>query len=146
MISPNIIYNIFNALSKDSEYGFYYFPYGYLFRYPKWGTINSLGFRTSKELKWYKENRSDIYLIELFGGSCGFDILVADQHTIAANIENFLNQNRFSLGIEKPVHVLNLSAPGNVVLNQINTFTLFGYELNPDMVISHHGAVTLLQD
>ena len=28
-------HNIFNRLSESSEYGFYYFPYGYLFRYPK---------------------------------------------------------------------------------------------------------------
>ena len=33
-----------------------------------------------------------------------------------------------------------MAAPGNVLLNHINTFTLFGYELKPDMVISHHGA------
>ena len=133
-------HNIFNKLSKDSEYGFYYFPYGYLFRYPKWGCINSLGFRTPHELEWYKKNRSGIYLVQLYGGSCGFDILVPDEYTIAAQIEKYLNNNRSLLGIDKPIHVLNMSAPGNVVLNQINTFTLFGYPLSPDIVVSHHGA------
>ena len=133
-------HNIFNKLSDDSEYGFYYFPYGYLFRYPKWGRINSLGFRMQYELEWYKQNRSGIYLVEFFGGSTGFDILVPDHETIAHKIEIFLNENRANLGIDKPVHVINMSAPGNVLLNQINTFTLFGYQLEPDMVISHHGA------
>ena len=37
--------NIFNNLSKKSEYGFI-IKLWFLFRYPKWGGINDLGFET----------------------------------------------------------------------------------------------------
>ena len=133
-------HNIFNKLSDSSEYGFYYYPYGYLFRYPKWGQINSLGFRTKYELEWFQIHRDDIYLVQFYGGSTGFDILVDDEHTISQLIENFMNENASQHNIRKPVHVLNLSQPGNVLLNQISNYMNFGYLLKPDMVISHHGA------
>ena len=43
------------------------------------------------------------------------------------------------LKTDKEVHVLNLSQPGNVILNQIVNFTLYGHQLAPDIVIAHQG-------
>jgi len=132
-------HNIFNRLSDSSEYGFYFFPYGYLFRYPKWGTINNLGFRTPHDLADLLKHRDEYFLVQFFGGSTGFDILVPDHETIASRIESFMNKNLDRLGIQKQVIVLNLSQPGNVLLNHISNFTLYGFKLRPDMIISHHG-------
>jgi len=132
-------YCIFNKLSENSTYGYNFFPYGYLFRYPKWGTINSLGFRSGYELSDIKAIRREIFLVEFYGGSTGFDILVSDHETIAARIEKLLNENATELGINRPVVVLNLSQPGNVILNHILNFTLYGYALDPDIIISHGG-------
>ena len=135
-------HNIFNRISSDSDYGFYYFPYGYLFRYPKWGKINSLGFRSKYEIEWIKENRSKLILCVFSGGSTGFDILVPDKDTIAYGIEDELKsmQENGLLEKNKEVVVLNISQPGNLILNQMNNYILFAMELKPDVVISHFGA------
>ena len=135
-------HNIFNRISSQSEYGFYYFPYGYLFRYPKWGTLNSLGFRSKYEIEWIKRNRNDLILCIFSGGSTGFDILVPDEDTIAYGLENELRimQQKGVLEKDKEVVVLNISQPGNLILNQITNYILFAMELKPDVVISHYGA------
>ncbi len=132
--------NFFNHVSDQSQYGYYYFPYGYLFRYPKWGDINSLGFRTKIELNEIAKTRSNFYLIAVFGGSNGFGILAPPDKHFSALLENYLNKDpELRRVVDKPFKTVNISHPGNVVLNQVINYILFGSLLNPDFVISHSG-------
>ena len=55
--------NIFNNLSKTSDYGFYYWPYGYLFRHFKWGNVNELGFRCKDDFYNINEKFKSHYKI-----------------------------------------------------------------------------------
>ena len=132
--------NFFNHVSDESKYGYYYFPYGYLFRYPKWGDINSLGFRTGEELEEIAKTREKYYLVAVFGGSNGFGILAPPQKNFSAVLESRLNtDSNLGAAINKPFKVVNICHPGNVVLNQIINYLLFGSMLKPDFVISHSG-------
>ena len=58
---------------------------------------------------------------------------------MAFSIQEYLRLNPQILKTDKEVHVLNLSQPGNVILNQIVNFTLYGHQLAPDIVIAHQG-------
>lgn len=137
--------HIFNRLSKNSEYGFYYSPYGYLFRYPKWGVINEMGFRCKENIHEIRELYPQSIIIALFGGSTGFSILVPDHETFGQQLETMLNQDKeLTAKAGKSFKVVNLSHPGNMVLNQIFNFVLFCERLKPDIVISHNGANDLV--
>ncbi len=134
-------HHIFNDLSKNSEYGFYYFPYGYLFRYPRWGKINELGFRQGVSSHDALAMYSDKFRICLFGGSNAFSILVDDSNTFAQKLENLLNNDlKLIEKIGKSFKILNFSQPGNTMLNQIFNYIMFGSHIKPDLVISHGGA------
>ncbi|RMD85753.1 MAG: hypothetical protein D6808_04725, partial [Candidatus Dadabacteria bacterium] len=133
--------HIFNRLSQNSEYGFYYYPYGYLFRYPKWGTINEMGFRMEENTYEIREKYPDHYVIAVFGGSTGFSILVPDDKTFSNQLELLLNEdNKLCERVGKQFKVVNLSHPGNMLLNQIISYIIFCEQIKPDMVISHNGA------
>ena len=133
--------HVFNRLSKKSQYGFYYYPYGYLFRYPKWGTLNDTGFRMTENTHEVRKKYPDHYVIAVFGGSTGFSILVPDEDCFTFVLEEQLNaDNELRRRVGKPFKVVNLSHPGNMLLNQIISFTLFCENMKPDMVISHNGA------
>ena len=128
--------NLFNKLSDTSDYGFYYWPYGYLFRHVKWGGINSLGFRTDIEFENFDKIK-DMFQIGFFGGSTGFDILVPNEKTIVYKLENKLNSDH---SVQKKIgkaKVINYSQPGNVIINQIINFIQFGQLANLKIVISH---------
>jgi hypothetical protein len=131
--------NIFNRLSRSSEYGFFYWPYGYLFRHVRWGGVNSLGFRIEDELEDVKAKHSSVYRIAFLGGSTGFDVLVPSEQTLVFHLESLLNTRRDLFG-GKPVKIFNLSLPGNLVLNQIVNYVQFGWMIDPDMVICHSAA------
>lgn len=131
--------HIFNKLSASSEYGFYYYPYGYLFRYPKWGTINEMGFRFGENFPEARRKYADHFRIAFYGGSTGFDILVPDADTICAKLERKLNGSEAVRGVlGRPVKIFNLSQPGNLVINQLINHVVFGSQLQPHMVISHN--------
>lgn len=131
--------NIFNRLSKGSEYGFYYWPYGYLFRHVRWGGINSLGFRVADNLEDVLIKYNDYYRIAFFGGSTGFDVLVPGNESLVFHLENTLN-TRPDFFSGKKVKIFNLSLPGNLVLNQIVNFIQFAWLVKPDLVICHSAA------
>lgn len=133
--------HIFNNLSKKSEYGFYYYPYGYLFRYPKWGTINETGFRMKENTYEVREKFPDDFIIAVFGGSTGFSILVSDEDVFTQKLEDKLNANEeLKSKVGKNFKVVNLSHPGNMLINHIISYLLFCESIQPDMVISHNGA------
>ncbi len=134
-------HNIFNKLSRNSDYGFYYWPFGYLFRHVKWGGVNRLGFRIDHELEDIKAAFPDHYRVAFLGGSTGFDVLVPGNETLVAQLEDCLNSDaeiRAALG--KRVKVFNLSQPGNLVMNQIMNFIQFAHLIEPDLVICHSAA------
>lgn len=133
-------HHIFNSLSDNSEYGFYYFPYGYLFRHPRWGKINELGFR--QEISSHKaiNEYRDFLRVCLFGGSNAFSILVNDQNTFSKKLEDKLNENiNLIKKTKKKFKILNFSQPANTMINQISNYIIFGFQTKPDLVISHGG-------
>jgi len=137
--------HIFNKLSEKSEYGFYYSPYSYFFRYPKWGTITETGFRSKEAPYEIRKQYQNHIIIAVFGGSTGYDILVPDEKTFAVQLENELNKDKeLTDKTKKFFKVINLSHPGNLVLNQIVNYVLFCHKMNPDIVISHNGANDLV--
>jgi len=137
--------HIFNKLSEKSEYGFYYSPYSYFFRYPKWGTITETGFRSKEAPYEIREQYQNHIIVAVFGGSTGFDILVPDEKTFAAQLEMKLNDDNVLLKkVQQRFKVINLSHPGNLVLNQVINYILFCHKMNPDIVISHNGANDLV--
>ena len=133
--------NIFNKLSDRSEYGFYFFPYGYLYRYPKWGTINELGFRTKESLHKLREKFSDSMIVLVFGNSTAFSILVKDEDTFCEKLEKKLNKNTELIKkVNKKFKVINMGQPANVIMQQIVHFMCFGHQIKPEIVITHSGA------
>ncbi len=132
--------HIFNKLSHSSEYGFYFFPYGYLFRYPKWGTINEMGFRCRENTCEIRERYPNHEIVAVFGGSTGFSTLVPDEQTFSSQLERMLNEDRaLAQKIGKPFKVVNLSLPGFVVLQHALAHLLFCWDIKPQVVISHGG-------
>jgi len=132
--------HIFNKLSKSSEYGHYFFPYTYLSRYPKWSTMNEMGFRCKENVYEIRKIYPNHIIITLFGGSTGYSILVPDKDTFAMQLEEKLNSDSDLLKIsQKKFKVVNLSQRGNLVLNQIFNYILFCHKLKPEIVISHNG-------
>lgn len=129
--------NIFNLLSETSDYGFYYWPYGYLFRHFKWGTVNELGFRCKENFNLINDKYKEYYKIGFFGGSTGFDVTVKDEDTIVNKIEEKLNSNDELVKKFGKFKLINFSQPGNLVMNQILNFIQFGSIINLNMVISH---------
>jgi hypothetical protein len=71
----NMDAHIFNRLSKPEVHGFYYFPYGYLCRYPGIGDLNQFGFRVPDDLSDLKNRDPKHKLVLCYGGSCTFSAL-----------------------------------------------------------------------
>lgn len=132
--------NIFNHLSKKSEYGFYYWPYGYLFRHVKWGGINELGFRNEFNFDEVDKKFSNFYKIGFFGGSTGFDVLVKKEDTLVYKLEKKLNRENIIKEKFGQVKIINFSQPGNMLLNQIINYIQFAQLSKLNMVISHNPA------
>ena len=133
--------NIFNKLSDNSEYGYFYYPYGYLFRYPKWGTINELGFRNKESLHKVRDLYPNHFIVLVFGTSTVFSILVKDEDTFCSKLEKKLNLNKDLIKkFKKNFKVINMGNPGNCLMNQIINYLSFGYSIKPELVISHYNA------
>ena len=131
--------HIFNKLSETSDYGFYYSPYGYFFRHVKWGGINELGFRIKQDWTELREDRANYLMVNVYGGSTAFDIMVSEESTFCALLEKKLNADDALRSIaKKPFRVVNLGQPGNMLLNQVFNHILFGAQLEPRFVICHN--------
>lgn len=136
---PFLNEHVFNRLSQRLNEGFYYFPYSYLYRYPGIGPINELGYRITQNLAGLESRDPNHKLIAVFGGSAAFSIYCRHKDMFTAKLEYKLNE--YCVKTSKPIFfsVLNFSTPGHVVLNEITTFTLFGHNLKPEIVIAHDG-------
>lgn len=130
--------NIFNKISHKSRYGFYFWPYGYLFRYYKWGGINELGFRERNNFDEIEKKYENYYKIGFFGGSTGFDILVKDEDTIVKKLEKKLNNNLELVKKYGLFKIINFSQPGNLVFSQILNYIQFSVLINLKLIISHN--------
>ena len=130
--------NIFNKISHKSRYGFYFWPYGYLFRYYKWGGINELGFREKNNFDEIEKKYENYYKIGFFGGSTGFDILVKDEDTIVKKLEKKLNNNLELVRKCGLFKIINFSQPGNLVFSQILNYIQFSVLMNLKLIISHN--------
>lgn len=130
--------NIFNKISSNSDYGFYYWPYGYLFRYFKWNDVNELGFREVCNFDEIENKYRDYYKIGFFGGSTGFDILVKKKDSIVKKLEDKLNKDTSLTKKYSKFKIINFSQPGNLLFSQILNYVQFSTLINLNMIISHN--------
>ena len=137
--AENMDAHIFNRLSKPEGEAFYYFPYGYLFRYPGVGPINQFGFRAPNDLSDFKERKEEHKLVICYGGSCGFSMYTLHHQMYTSVMERILNETASRAGSRLRFSVLNYGQHGNVVMNSILTYILFNYHLKPDFIVAHDG-------
>lgn len=133
---PQINTQIFSRLSHNLQGEQYYFPYGYHINRNNFGDTNELGFRIKGDYKILTDRDKNHKLITIFGGSGSWDIFANHKETFAKKLENKLNKHysgRYTFS------VLNFSMLGNVVINEMINYLLYGYELSPDIVIAHDG-------
>lgn len=137
--------HIFNQISKKSQYGYYYFPFGYLFRYPKWGKVNEMGFRCPENIYQIRQLYPDHKIVAVFGGSTVFSILVSDEQTFSQVLESKLNADtELFAKLKQKFKVVNFGQCANVVLNQMLNYILYSPVLKPDIIVSHHAAGDLI--
>jgi len=129
----------FNRLGPGTDYSFYYFPYGYLFRYTGMGPINAFGHRIDVDLQELADRGPTHKVIANFGGSSGFSMYCMHDEMYTSIIENMLNSYCRENYINLTFTVLNFGQHGNVVLNEMTTFMLFCHNIRPDIVIGHDG-------
>ena len=122
-----------------SEYGFYYLPYTYGFRYPKWKNISDLGFRI-KNFDKLLLNKDNYFFINLYGCSNAYSILNSDLDTFSYLLEVKLNKDeniRKKTG--KEIKILNFSRPANILFDQQLNHIIYGSLFDPKIVLSHIG-------
>jgi hypothetical protein len=135
----NMDAHIFNRLSKPEGWGFYYFPYGYLFRYPGVGPLNQFGFRAPNDLSALKNRDPKHKLVLCYGGSSAFSMFTLPHQMYPSVIERALNKKALDAGTDLKFTVLNFGQHGHVVLNSILTYVLFNFHLKADFVVAHDG-------
>ncbi len=129
----------FNWAGPRLDDNFYYFPYGYLFRMTGMGPTNEFGHRIVADMDKLAQRPRTHKLVALFGGSAAWSIFSYHREMFSQRLEDKLNQHMAATAGTLSFTVLNFAAPGNVVLNQMQTYLLFCQKLRPDIVISHDG-------
>lgn len=118
---------------KPFEY--IYLPYSYLYKFLNFkNDLNMLGFRMDQNFRKFKHRDKNEKLILFFGGSSCFDIFAKIGERFCDFTQQYLNENS-----QYKYTILNFGLPGNVILNEISYYIMFGMELNPDIVIAHDG-------
>lgn len=137
---PEINTHIFNKMAKKGGRGlFRLLPFGYMHRTTGFGYINEFGFRVPKDYQKLKQRDNNHKLICVFGGSTCFSMGVYEDEMWSARLEYKLNRHSEANGLSSRYTVLNFGMMGHVVLDQIQTYIMFAYELNPDAIISYDG-------
>lgn len=137
---PHLETHVFNRLAPRTTDGFfYYFPYGYLFRYPGLGPINEFGFRISHDLHHLEKRGEQHKIIAVFGGSAAWGMYATHEEMFSSVLEKLLNEYCSRQKIPYTFSVLNFGMHGHVLLNEILTYVLFCHRLRPDYVIAHDG-------
>lgn len=136
---PHLNKHIFNRLSAGLNSGFYYFPYGYLYRLTGLGPINEFGHRISIDLSSLESRGKEHKVIAIYGGSAAWSIFSQHEEMFAHRLEQKLNNYCKEASLPYFFSVLNFALPGNVVLNEMLTFLMFCNKIRPDIVIAHDG-------
>jgi hypothetical protein len=91
------------------------------------------GFRNPSNIYFTERNDSDFIIVMTGGSECaGYSHL---NQTILENIKYKL----IKISSKKNIKVLNLCMNGYTILNELQTYISLGYNLKPDVVISHSG-------
>ena len=137
--AENMNAHIFNRLSKPAGEEMYYFPYGYLFKYPGIGPVNQFGFRVPDDLSDLKNRDSEHKLVICYGGSSGFSMFTLPHQMYTSVMERSLNKRASEAGSSLRFTVLNFGQHAHVVMNSVITYVLFNFHLKPDFVVGNDG-------
>ena len=101
------------------------------------GTVNStsndfFGFRNGKNFYFENRDADDLFIVLSGGSEC------AGYSHIDLTISDAI-QRQLQTHTEKNVKVLNLCMNSYVLAHEIQTYVHLGYEMKPDVVISHSG-------
>lgn len=132
--------HVFNRLGwREPGNGFYYYPYGYLFRDTSVGEIDSLGFRIPSDLSFLIDRPKNHKVVAVFGGSAAFSMYSSRSEMFSAVLEKRLMEILDRRQTGEQVTVLNFGMHGNIVINEIMSFILYCNKFKPDVVIAHDG-------
>ncbi len=87
----NMDANIFNQLSPREPWGFYYFPFGYLFRFLGMGPINSFGCRITQSLPDLARRDKNHKVVACFGGSAAWSMFCLHHQMYTELLQQRLN-------------------------------------------------------
>jgi hypothetical protein len=135
----NMDANIFNQLSPREPWGFYYFPFGYLFRFLGMGPINSFGCRITQSLPDLARRDKNHKVVACFGGSAAWSIFCLHHQMYTELLQQRLNVYCKEQNLELQFTVLNFGQHGHVVMNEMLSYMNFCWDLKPDIVVAHDG-------
>lgn len=135
----NMDANIFNRLSPREPWGFYYFPFGYLFRFLGIGPINSFGCRMTQSLADLARRDQSHKVVACFGGSAGWSMFCLHHQMYTELLQERLNAHCKERDLELQFTVLNFGQHGHVVMNEMLSYMNFCWDLKPDIVVAHDG-------
>ena len=135
----NIDANIFNRLSPREPWGFYYFPFGYLFRFLGMGPINSFGCRIVESLPDLARRDSGHKVVACFGGSAAWSMYCLHHQMYTELLQRRLNDYCKQRDVRLRFTVLNFGQHGHVVMNEMLSYLSFCWHLKPDIVVAHDG-------
>lgn len=135
----NMDCHVFNRLSPPEAWGFYYFPFNYLFRYAGMGPIDKFGFRITRSLAQLAGRSSNVKVVACFGGSACWSPYALHHQMHTELLEQRLNGHCSRNGLDLSFVVLNVGQHGNMVMNEMLNYMLFCHEVKPDIVVAHDG-------
>lgn len=135
----NMDANVFNRLSPREPWGFYYFPFGYLFRFLGMGPINSFGCRITRSLAELIRREKNHKVVACFGGSAGWSMFCLHHQMYTELLQRRLNDYCKMQNLDLQFTVLNFGQHGHVVMNEMLSYTNFCWDLKPDIVVAHDG-------
>jgi len=139
---PGLSSHVFNRLGpRDARHAaaFIHFPYGYLYRDTSWGPLDDFGHRNAVNLASLTDRPDNHKVVTCHGGSAAWGWECLPGQVWSDRLSDHLND--WAATNTPSVHytVLNLAAPGGVVLNEIITHLLHAHQTRPDIVISLSG-------
>lgn len=135
----NMDANVFNQLSPREPWGFYYFPYGYLFRFLGIGPINSFGCRITQSLPDLARRDRNHKVVACFGGSAGWSMFCLHHQMYTELLQQQLNGYCKERNLDLRFTVLNFGQHGHVVMNEMLSYMNFCWDLKPDIIVAHDG-------
>lgn len=138
--NPHRDAHIFNRLMSETDgERFSVFPNGYLYRILNLGPTNEHGLRITSDIETLASRDSNHKVIAVFGGSGAWSTLSLYDEMFTEVLQHKLNQYAISQDLSLKITVLNFAQPHGLVLNEMNTFLLWGYKCRPDLVVTHSG-------